>query len=288
MSSEPPVILITGCSTGFGRSLTQEALVRGMKVIATARRLSAITDLQEKGAKTFVLDVNDKPEEQKKFAEKAISAFGKVDILVNNAGWLLSGAIEENSPEEVQSQFNTNFFAVLNITNAFMPHFRIRKTGTIVNISSQGSYLALSGAGIYSATKAALDCVTETWADELAPFNIRAVSVNLGAFRTSVASSNSKPPQNNIEGYDKARNWHKMFQERSGHEIGDPDKGARKLLDLVTMRTDKPLPVRFALGEDAVHLIRNRLENRITELDEWRSFGIGTNIDGMKYEHADW
>ncbi|KAE9410013.1 short-chain dehydrogenase/reductase SDR [Gymnopus androsaceus JB14] len=287
-STDSPVILITGCSTGLGRSLAQEALAKGLRVIATARRLSAIEDLRAKGARVFSLDVNDNVEELGKFAQKSIDAFGQVDILVNNAGWLLGGAVEENTPEEVQSQFNTNFFSVINVTNAFLPHFRGRKTGTIVNISSQGSYLALSGAGIYCATKAALDCLTECWADELRPFNIRVTSVNLGSFRTSVASSNSKPPTNTIEGYDAARNWRKAFQERAGGELGDPDKGARKLLELVTLKTDKSLPVRFALGEDAIYLIRKRLEGRIAELDEWKSFGIGTNVDGMEYEQASW
>ncbi|KAE9410008.1 3-oxoacyl-reductase [Gymnopus androsaceus JB14] len=287
-STDFPVILITGCSTGLGRSLAQEALAKGLRVIATARRLSAIEDLRAKGARVFSLDVNDNVEELGKFAQKSIDAFGQVDILVNNAGWLLGGAVEENTPEEVQSQFNTNFFSVINVTNAFLPHFRGRKTGMIVNISSQGSYLALSGAGIYSATKAALDCLTECWADELRPFNIRVTSVNLGAFRTSVASSNSKPPTNTIEGYDAAHNWHKVIQERAGGELGDPDKGARKLLELVTLKTDKSLPVRFALGEDAIYLIRKRLEGRIAELDEWKSFGIGTNVDGMEYEQASW
>ncbi|KAF9076973.1 hypothetical protein BDP27DRAFT_1203550, partial [Rhodocollybia butyracea] len=142
-------------------------------VIATARRLSAIEDLKDKGAQTFTLNVDDTPQELKSFAEKAIGAFGQIDILVNNAGWLLGGAIEENTPDEVKAQFDTNFFSVINITNAFLPHLRSRKTGTIVNISSQGSYLALAGAGIYSASKAALECITDTWAKELAPFNVR-------------------------------------------------------------------------------------------------------------------
>ncbi|KAF5393148.1 hypothetical protein D9757_001324 [Collybiopsis confluens] len=288
MSSEQPVILITGCSTGFGKSLAREALRGGLRVIATARRLEAIADLKEKGAETLLLDVSDKPDELEKFAEKAISAFGQVHILVNNAGYLLGGAIEENTPEEIQAQFDTNFFSVINVTNAFMPHFRSQRTGTIVNISSQGSYLAISGAGIYSATKAALDCLTQTWADELGPFNIRAMSVNLGAFRTSVASSNSKGPQNTIQDYEAAHDWHKMFQERSGTELGDPNKAARKLLDLVTLNTEKSLPVRFALGDDAVNLIRKALKQRLTELDEWQSFGIGTNVDDMKYEGAAW
>ncbi|KAF9076965.1 putative short-chain oxidoreductase [Rhodocollybia butyracea] len=288
-SSESPVILITGCSTGFGRSLAQNALIRGLRVVATARRLSAITDLGDKGAQIFTLDVTDSPQEIKSFAEKAINAFGQVDILVNNAGWLLGGAIEEITPEEVKSQFDTNFFGIINITNAFMPHLRARKTGTIVNVSSAGSYSALSGGGMYAASKAALECLTETWAHELGPFNIRAMSVNLGAFRTSVASApNTKSPTNTINDYELTHYYYNLFREGSGKEIGDPDKGANKVLDVVMLKTDKALPVRFALGDDAVGLIKRRLKRRLAELDEWESFGVGTNIDGTKYEEVAW
>ncbi|KAJ3767621.1 NAD(P)-binding protein [Lentinula raphanica] len=288
MASDPQVILITGCSTGLGRCIAEEALAKGLRVIATARRLSAIEDLRDKGARIFTLDVNDKPTALKNFAAEAINAFGQVDILVNNAGWLLGGAVEENTPEEVQSQFATNFFSVINVTDAFLPHFRSRRTGTIVNISSQGSYLAGTGAGIYCTTKAALDCLTEVWAKELEPFNIRAVSIILGAFRTSVASSNTKASTNIIEGYDAAHKFHEDFRKRSGQEIGDPVKAAKRILDLVTMKTEKPLPSRFAVGEDAIQLSKKHLKQRLSELEEWSSFGQGTNVDGVVYEGADW
>ncbi len=79
-----------------------------------------------------------------------------------------------------------------------------------------------------------------------------------------------------------------MFQERSGQELGDPDKGAKKLLDVITMKPERPLPVRFALGEDAVHLIKKQLQRRVAELEEWESFGKGTNIDGLEYKQAEW
>lgn len=104
---------------------------------------------------------------------------GQVDYLINNAGFLQGGAIEENTPEENLAQFNTNFFGVINVTNAFLPHFRARKQGTIVNISSQGALLCIPGAGIYCASKAALDATSETWANELADFNIRCVSIQV-------------------------------------------------------------------------------------------------------------
>ncbi|KAK7061040.1 hypothetical protein VNI00_000775 [Paramarasmius palmivorus] len=224
--SASPVILITGCSTGFGRSLALEALSRGLRVIATARRLETIADLEEKGAKTLSLDVTAPAEQLEEFAKKAIGAF----------------------LEDIKAQFDTNFFSVINLTTKFLPHFRSRKTGTIVNISSQGAYLALSGGGIYCASKAALD--SRCGPKELAPFGIRTMTVNLGAYRTAVAGSNTKKPAKEIDGYNDAHEFLSIFQERSGQEPGDPAKAVKKLLDLVL--TSKELPARFTLGDDAI------------------------------------
>lgn len=94
-----------------------------------------------------------------------------------------SGAIEEVSPSEALRQFNTNFFGLVSTTNAFLPHFRDRRAGTIVNISSQGSALGTPGGGIYCASKAAVDAASDSWAHELAEYNIRSISVQVGFYR---------------------------------------------------------------------------------------------------------
>jgi NADP-dependent 3-hydroxy acid dehydrogenase YdfG len=114
---------------------------------------------------------------------------GHIDYLINNAGFLQGGAIEENNQEEILAQFNTNFFAVINITSLFLPHFRQRKQGTIVNISSQGAAMGIPGAGIYCASKAAVDAISETWAQELENFNIRCVSIQVGLARRTRRTS---------------------------------------------------------------------------------------------------
>ncbi|KAK7434580.1 hypothetical protein VKT23_018891 [Stygiomarasmius scandens] len=280
MSNNSPVILITGCSSGFGRSLALYALSLDLRVIATARRISTLDELRDKGAKVFMLDVTASRDVLKEFAKEAIAAYGQVDILINNAGYLLAGAIEENTHEEVYNQFNTNFFSVINVTCAFLPHLRERRTGTIVNISSQGSVLAVNGAGIYSASKAALETITETWSKELAPFNIRAVALVLGAFRTSVAGSNTIKPQGEIDGYDEAHEFIKLFQERAGQELGDVEKAAKKLIDLVASDPSKTLPPRLALGEDVMHFYPKILQGRLNDLEEWKDFAMGANADG--------
>ncbi|KAK7040096.1 hypothetical protein VNI00_009901 [Paramarasmius palmivorus] len=284
-SSEPPVILITGCSTGLGRSLSSEALSRGMRVIATARRLEAIDDLREKGAETLTLDVSTSREALMEFAREAIGIFGQVDTLVNNAGYLLAGAIEEVAEEQMRAQFDTNFFGIINVTCAFLPHFRERRTGTIINISSMGGYLALSGCAIYCATKAALDCISAAWSKELAPFNIRTMSVALGAFRTAVAGSNTKVCENQIEGYVEPREFLACFQGSSGKERGDPDKASKKLLDLIALRDNDgvllKLPLHLAMGEDAVDNTVKVQSERRKESEDWRIHGCGTDFEDV-------
>ncbi|KAK0499058.1 hypothetical protein EDD18DRAFT_1070799, partial [Armillaria luteobubalina] len=152
------VWLITGTSTGLGRDLVLAALERGDKIIATARARSLhfLADLKETSAEMLELDVTAPPDDLKKVADKAVAIYGRVDVLVNNAGYILVGAPEESTPEETFDQFNTDVFGALNVTRAFLPHMRARRTGTFVWLGSIGGWRAVPNAGLYSTTKWAL------------------------------------------------------------------------------------------------------------------------------------
>ncbi|KAL0061813.1 hypothetical protein AAF712_011331 [Marasmius tenuissimus] len=271
-----PVILITGCSSGFGRLIAIEALGRGLRVIATARRLEAMADLRKRGAETLSLDITSDQKTLENFASEAIKVHGQVDILVNNAGYLQIGAMEEVSTEESRALFDTNFFGTINFTTTFLPHFRERRTGLIVNISSMAAYFAYPGAGVYSAAKAALDSVSKVWAKELAPFDIRSVSINPGLFRTSVASA-SKTPSRDIDAYSEIREGFKQYRANSGKEPGDPEKAVSKILDVIT--SNEELPARLPLGEDAVSLLDAEIQAEVKDMERWRDFGKGTNAE---------
>ncbi|KAK7017741.1 short-chain oxidoreductase [Favolaschia claudopus] len=274
MSHDADVVLITGCSTGFGKELAEAALSSGLRVIATARRPESMTSLSEKGAKTMKLDVTASPEELRQFASDAISIFGRVDYLINNAGFLQGGAVEENSHEENLAQLNTNFFGVINLTNAFLPDWRARKSGTIVNISSQGSMICVAGAGIYCAGKAALDAISDTWARELASFNIRCVSIQPGSFRTAVAeSANTKIAAKKIEGYDSAHEWIDGFNKASGTQPGDPAVAAKKIIELISKKGE--LPMRLPIGDDAYENAKAFYEGRLKEIEAWKGYSTG-------------
>ncbi|KAJ7895138.1 putative oxidoreductase,short chain dehydrogenase [Mycena olivaceomarginata] len=268
MTSAPrsgPVILITGCSTGFGRELSFVALDRGFRVISTARRVETLAALKEKGADILQLDVTAPPNKYRPLLPKPgkFSA-GHVDFLVNNAGYLQGGAIEENTSEEVLLQFNTNVFGLLNTTNAFLPYFRARRAGTIVNISSQGGSLNLTGVGIYCASKAAVDSLSDTWAKELAEFNIKCISIQPGMFRTAVSdATNIRRGSNQIPEYKGTAS----------------DKAAVKILDFVAGAVREDLPLRLPLGEDAFPDLKAFHVQRLADIERFKAWSVGTDFD---------
>ncbi|TFY74092.1 hypothetical protein EWM64_g9920 [Hericium alpestre] len=142
---EPLVWLITGTSSGLGRLLTLEALLRGDKVIATARTRSVckLDELKKAGAAILELEVTAPLEELHALAKKAVAIYGRVDVLVNNAGYFHVAALEEATPQETMEQFNTNIFGGLNMCRAFLPYMRPRRTGTVVWLGSIGGWMCV-------------------------------------------------------------------------------------------------------------------------------------------------
>ncbi|KAJ6553195.1 dehydrogenase [Mycena capillaripes] len=276
--SSSAVFLITGCSTGFGRELALAALKGGFRVIATARRLETLVDLEASGAKTLALDVTSSVEELAAVAAKAIAIYGQVDYLVNNAGFAQGGALEELSPAEVLGQFNTNFFGLLNTTNAFLSHFRSRWSGTLVNISSEITATAIPGAGIYCASKGAVEGLSDTWAHELAEYGIRSIAVQPGAFRTEFfKQAATRPPQATIEGYEVVHSTMKfMGGEFASNIRGDPAKAARNIIKVVTK---SEVPLRFVVGDDAATQVKAFYEKRLQEMEAAQELSTGTNFD---------
>ncbi|KAK7007606.1 short-chain dehydrogenase/reductase family protein [Favolaschia claudopus] len=277
-----PVVLITGCSTGFGRELSLVALNRNYRVIATARRLEALADLQTAGADTLQLDVTAPPNQLATFAEKAWKIHGQIDILINNAGYLLGGAIEEGTPSEVQAQYNTNLFGLLNTTNAFLPYFRSKKAGLIVNNSSQGGCLNMAGAGLYCSTKAAVDSLSDCWSRELKEFGVKCVSIQPGMFRTAASqSSNLHRGSNRIPSYTLPETVISEYLKATNTEKGDPAKAAIKIFDFIEANAKEGgvLPLRLPLGEDAFAQLKQFYEERLAEMEKFREWSLGTDFD---------
>src|SRR5260370_27205474 len=165
------VWFITGASTGFGRLLAEEVLKTGGKVIATARKLDTVADLEAKypqTAKALALDVTDAGQVNS-VVTQGFAQFGHVDVLVNNAGYGVAGAIEEVSEAEFMPMFETNVFGLLRVTRAFLPYLRKQRSGHILNLSSIGGLVAGPCIGHSNRTKYAADRISQMCAVEFAP-----------------------------------------------------------------------------------------------------------------------
>ena len=175
------VVLITGCSTGIGRDLAQRLTQAGYTVVATARRAEDLNDLP--AALKLSLDVT-RPDSIDAAVAYTLQQFGRIDVLVNNAGYALRGALEEVPDEQVQQMFDVNVFGVLRLIRVVAPHMRQQGTGCIINVSSIAGKLSTPVNGTYSATKFALEALSDALRLELAPFGIQVVVIEAGAIKT--------------------------------------------------------------------------------------------------------
>jgi NAD(P)-dependent dehydrogenase (short-subunit alcohol dehydrogenase family) len=274
-----PVWFITGASTGFGKSFAEYAIQQGYQVVVTARRLDKLESIKALApgqVEAVRMDVNNGAEVAAAVAA-AVSRFGRIDVLINNAGYGIVGAVEETPEQELRAQMETNFFGAVSVTRSLLPLFRQQQSGAIVNISSLGGQLSYPGFGAYSASKFALEGISEALAAELAPFGIKVLIVEPGQFKTDLAGAAMKyMPE--IPAYkDTAGQTRNFAQGMHGTQNGDPFKAAAAI-DKALAAADTPL--RLQLGEDAVNAIRQHSENLLKELAAWEQVAVDTKIDG--------
>jgi NAD(P)-dependent dehydrogenase (short-subunit alcohol dehydrogenase family) len=249
------VWLITGCSTGIGRELAEAALVRGDRVIVTARKVEQTNDLVQQYPKTargVRLDVTDSNSIEMAI-QVGLESFGTIDIVVNNAGYGLRGAVEEVNDVVAHEQFETNFFGVLNVQRAILPIFRARCSGHIINISSVGGRLTVPYLGLYHASKFALEGMSEALAPEVKPFGIKVTIVEPGGFETDFwgRSAVEAAP---MTAYDFLRE--QMQKYSSGSIRGDAATGVQAIIKVVDM-PDPPL--RVVIGPNALPRVVQKL-----------------------------
>src|ERR1700743_1007613 len=231
---------ITGSSRGLGRSLTTAVLAAGDKVAATARDPKQLDDLKKQFPDQILpiqLDVTDNGQINAA-VDQTIKAFGRIDVLVNNAGFGITGAAEAYSDEQVRSQLETNLYAPIAITRAVLPIMREQRAGHILQISSIGGRIGNPGLSMYQAAKFGLGGFSEALAKEVAPLGIFVTSVEPGGFRTDWAGdSMTYAPK--VEGYENTVDKRtEMFSSGSFIPMGDPDKAAQAMVELV----DSPEP----------------------------------------------
>ncbi|KAG2065634.1 NAD(P)-binding protein [Suillus decipiens] len=283
--SDPKVWLITGTSSGFGRRLVSIVLERGDRVVATARSLQKIQDFpQSPNLHLLELDVTSGITVIKERVDEAAKVWGRIDVLVNNAGIGLLGILEECGVDMMIRQFRPNFFGVLDVTNAALPYMRERKSGTVVIIGSRSAWRPeITGLGIYASSKAAVQVMGETLAVELAPFNIRVLIVEPGAFRTENIYSNKFDTWTNpIPDYDETRAETLVkYEAIPGKQPGDPMKAMNLVVDVVRgegVAVGREWPLYLVLGEDAERDVRNKCMMMLKHLDEWQDVIRDVNL----------
>ena len=269
---------ITGASSGFGRAFVEHALAKGHKVVATARKTSALADLAAAHPeRILVLEVDiTRPDQIQVALDAATARFGRIDVLVNNAGYGIVGAFEETSDDELRALMETNFFGAMNVTRAALPILRAQRAGAIVNISSLGGQLSFAGFSAYSATKFAMEGISEALAQEVAPFGVKVLIVEPGQFRTGLAGPSMRHMPA-IDAYDEVVGATRRFaHEMDGTQQGDPRKAAAAIETAI----DAPnTPLRLQLGADAVDAVRAHSEALLKDLATWEGLARATAFD---------
>jgi NAD(P)-dependent dehydrogenase (short-subunit alcohol dehydrogenase family) len=271
------VWLVTGCSTGIGREIAEVALEQGHQVAVTARDESRVGDFVERfGARALplALDVTDKAQCADTVA-RTEQVFGRVDVLVNNAGYGYLAAIEEGEEPEVRAMFETNFFGALSMIKAALPAMRARGSGYIVNISSMAGLVANPGTGYYSASKFALEGLTEALSRELTPFGVRVSLIEPGPFRTDWAGRSMRQVSNPIDAYADSVGQRRAFiVSMHGRMPGDPRRAAEAIVSLEKLASP---PLRLLLGKPVLDMMRGKLREMEQTLGEWESVTLGAD-----------
>jgi NAD(P)-dependent dehydrogenase (short-subunit alcohol dehydrogenase family) len=269
-----PTWLITGCSSGFGRELAVAVLSRGWNAAITSRNPADIADIAAANKECCLalrLDVTDQA--QIADAVKQTEArFGAIDVLVNNAGYGYRGAVEEADEDDIRRLLETNFFGLVFLTQQVLSGMRARKRGHIVNISSVAGRMAHPGSGYYSASKFAVEGLSDGLRKELAPLGIGVMVVEPGGFRTDFAGRSLQQSARPIADYAGTAGLRRKENSNAhGRQPGDPVRAAHAIIDAVL--SDKP-PFRLVLGRDASKRIEAELGAQRDELIAWRQVAI--------------
>lgn len=250
------VVLITGCSSGFGKLAALEFARRGDTVFASMRNTKKSGPLLEE-AKTagvslevIALDVNDRKSVEAAVAD-VVKRAGRIDVLVNNAGIGTGGPIEDFDDDEIQHLFDTNVFGLIRVTRAVLPTMRAQNSGTVINVGSLAGKVSTPYGGIYSGSKHAVEGISDALYFELHPFGIRVVIVEPGGFETEI-SNTSQPARRFTEGSPYAE-LQRRFSAAAEKLPGGGQRGDAQVVANVIVgaaKSEQPKR-RYLVGQDA-------------------------------------
>lgn len=273
------VWFVTGCSRGLGLALSQEILARGDRLVATARNVADLEKLSVEDEERLLrlpLDVTDSNtiENAVRAAEKWA---GRIDVLVNNAGHGMHGAVEEVSEADARRLFDVNVFGLLATLRAVLPGMRKRRRGHVVNMSSVAGLVGGAGTGLYSATKFAVEGLSEAMSHEVEPLGIGVTVLAPGPFRTDFNGSSLAVAGGTIPDYEESSTQRTAkLRAGSGHQSGDPAKAAKLIYDAVT--SPNP-PLHLLLGRQAYQRVEEKMQALRAEADTWRERATSTDFD---------
>jgi NAD(P)-dependent dehydrogenase (short-subunit alcohol dehydrogenase family) len=274
----PGIWLVTGASSGLGRAIALGALDAGHTVVLTARtksKLDEICDQYPDRAYAYEFDVT-RPEQADEVLAAIDKRFGRLDVLVNNAGFGAAGAAEEVTEPELREIFDVHFFGSARLIKAVLPGMRERGAGAIVQMSSSFGAAAAPGLAAYSAVKYALEGFTVALQAEVAPFGIDVMILEPGAFRTGILAGAFHWSEENPAYEQTAGKSRQLMTDLDGVQEGDPARAANALLEALD---SDPVPLRLALGGDAVDMIRDAANKINTDLDAWEPVSRRTSYD---------
>ncbi len=272
------VWFITGCSTGFGRNLAKEVLLKGYRAVVTSRKKEDVEDITANYPETALalqLDVT-KPDQIAASVAAAVAHFGTIDVLVNNAGIGYFGAIEESEEAEVRKMFEINVFGLANVTTAVLPIMRKQRSGHILNVASIGGLVSFPAVGFYNATKYAVDGLSESLAKEVAHLGIKVTIIAPSGFRTDWAGRSAKNSAIVIDDYAASAHQNKnSIRGYSGNQPGDPERAAKAIIKAV--ESENP-PLRLLLGAAALKNARLKLDQLKNDFDTWADTTVGADF----------
>ena len=226
----PKVILITGASSGIGKSISQYLSKKDFIVYGGSRNIlsSNISNL----VNTVQIDITDEKSVQNAISE-IVAKHGKIDILVNNAGKGITGSIEDTPISEMKSNFEVNFFGQINVIKQVLPIMRNQKTGLIINITSVAGDMGLPFRGIYSSSKSAFKMITESLSMEVQNFGIRVVDLSPGDIKTNIADHRYHTPVNENSAYKTIYKSNLDLMNEGVDKGLEPIKIAEKIHDII-------------------------------------------------------
>lgn len=270
-------ILITGASTGFGRSLATEALDRGHLVALAVRNPESVADLvaaHPGKAHAIRFDLT-KPADAERAVRETIEQFGSLDVLINNAGYGLLAALEETTDEQLARNLETNFTGPFRLIRAALPVMRAQKSGRIISLSAIAAYANHPGFAVYAGAKAALDAACDAAAQETVAFGIKFTQVIPGPFRTDFIGRSLDHAERLTDYEATVGKFGAYLAKVNGKQPGDPTAASRLILDLLD--AEKP-PFRLVIGQYATSMLTKKIAANASELDAWKERGLATDF----------